>query len=143
RREVGYHNGEALELDWGQARCRLIHGDDACILEQRPADLDNLPLSDLEGFDLRVCADRGVESRERSSSGFLLGSAVDEDGAAAQRATEEHVLSDSELADLLKLLVDHRDPSPACVEGAAQGQNLAVERDRSGVWLQHAAHRAE
>ena len=143
RREVGDHNSETLELAWGQAGCRLIHCDDAGVLEQRPADLDNLPLSDLEGFDLRVRADRGIEGRERFSGGFLLGGAVDEDGAAAQRATEEHVLSDGELADLLKLLVDHRDPSPARVEGAAQGQNLAVERDRPGVRLQHAAHRAQ
>ena len=143
RREVGDHDGETLELAWGQAGRRLIHGDDAGVLEQRASDLDDLPLSDLEGFDLRVRADRGIERRERSRGSFLLGGPVDEDGAAAQRAAEEHILSDSELADLLKLLVDHRDPGPARVEGPAQGQNLTVDRDRPGIRLHHAGHRTE
>ena len=39
--------------------------------------------------------------------------------------------------------MDHRDPGAARVERAAQGQSLAVERDRAAVGLQHARQRAQ
>ena len=107
---------EALELARRQARCRLVHRDDLAFSSSARA------ISTIwrcATFRVLICASgRIVGSSAASASAAAFScSRCHEDGAAAQRTAEKHVLRDGQLAHLLQFLVDHGDPGPACVEG--------------------------
>ena len=131
RREVGDHDGETLELAGGQAGRRLVHRDDARVLEQRASDLDDLPLRDLQGFDLRVGADRRdrvAASASAAASPGRRGRRTRSRAAAGGRGTCSERPSARGPAEAPGGSSRSR---PGARRAAAQGQDLAVERDRA------------
>ena len=114
RRQLGDQDGQALELRRGQARGRLVHGEDLGVLHHGAGDLDDLALGDLEGADGCGRVDGRVERRQGLGGRLLLPAARHEQAASGfQRMAEEHVLRDGELGNVLELLMDHRDPGAA------------------------------
>ena len=121
-----------------EARGRLVHGDDAGVLEEGAGDLDHLLLGDLELADGDLGVDGGVEVAQHLGGAAFLAPPIDQEAAGLlQGASQEHVLRHREVRDVLELLVDHGDPGGAGLQRRSDLDRTAVDLDVPLVGLEH------
>src|SRR4051812_17844710 len=130
-REAAQGLEQLVGLLRGEDRGRLVHDDEARLLEQTAHDLDPLPLADRERVDRAV-------GLERQAVG--LGDAPDPLAQALQVVgleAEGHVLEHGERVEQREVLEHHADAEAAGLVRAVDHDALAVDPDLALVRLNH------
>ena len=134
--QVAHDTEEHVDLVVGQGRGRLVHDQDAHLLQQHARDLDELLLADGQVTDEEVRVDVLTEPAEHLLRAYPLSGVVDEPSAVAKLATGEQVLGDRHVRKEAELLVDDPDTKTHGVAGAGDRDGLTLEVDltRAGLF---------
>ena len=128
---------EAVDLDGGERRGRLVHDDDSGIEREGLGDLDQLLLGDREAERDPVEVEPDAEPLEDRLGLRVHRREVDAAPGAQRLAADEDVLDHREVGEERRLLVDDRDPGVASVGRAAQRDLDTVDEQLPAVGRVH------
>ncbi len=132
---------EARGLRDREARCRLVHDDDAAVERQRLDDLEQLPLREREVGDRRLGGEIDADALQQRVDPPAQRLPVDQPQRASLEglATEEDVGRDVEIVEKVELLMHEGDAGRHGVRDRQRLARHAVDRDRAARRRHHAA----
>ncbi len=130
---------EPLAVFEGERARRLVHDEDARLVEQGPGDLDDLLGPDAQQADGDVERDLGVADELEGLADLPPHGLAVEPARRVDLAAEHDVLLDRHVRGQGELLVDHGHASAQAVEGGGRGVGTPVELHPAGVGGQGAA----
>ncbi len=128
---------EAVDLDGGERRRRLVHDDDSGIEREGLGDLNQLLLGNGEPERYPVEVEPDAEPFEDRLGVCMHRLEVDAAPGAQGLAPDEDVLDHREVGEERRLLVNHCDPGVASVGRAAQGDLDTVDEQLPAVGRVH------